>query len=195
VQSHRLRLKTLFDHANAGLSSTVPALIFGLAVFLFAAHAISQTRLTRDVDAPPHSVAAEQAVPATSFNVGTSLSAPVPTVEEADLAAPLPIPFSALAATEAGSQSSSESSSQSVPAPSTHAATKTKPPHHGLGVALAIVGTAALVSGVALFATEQSIGLCGPSSHGCSEAKDAGLVLMPVGAGVAITGFYLQFHR
>ena len=74
-------------------------------------------------------------------------------------------------------------------------ATKTKAQHHGLGVALAIVGTAALVSGVALFATEQSIGVCSPSSHGCSEAKDAGLVLMPVGAGIAITGFYLQFHR
>jgi hypothetical protein len=102
-------------------------------------------------------------------------------------------PFLALA--QDGGQSSSSQNLPSGGAPAKPPTAKTKSPHHGLGVALAIVGTAALVSGIALFATEQSIGFCSPSSHGCSEAKDAGLILMPVGAGIAITGFYLQFHR
>ncbi|MGO9325723.1 MAG: hypothetical protein ACLP07_14285 [Terracidiphilus sp.] len=185
MQSHRLRLKAVFDHANAGRSSTVLALIFGLAAVLFATQAISQTRLNRDTESPPQSAAA-------------AISAPVPTVEEADLAASLPIPFSALAATEAGNQSSSESSSQSVPPPpppTKPTLSKVKPPHHTLGVILALVGTTAFAAGIALYAGEQSIDLCNGASHGCNEARDAGLVLMPVGAGVAVTGFYFTFHR
>jgi hypothetical protein len=124
--------------------------------------------------------------------------ASVPSLEEASLVSPTSNQFFSLAL-EGGQSSSSQSllsqDSSSGAAPAQPRAVKTKSPHHGLGVALAIVGSAALVSGIALFATEQSIGVCGPSSHGCSEAKDAGLILMPVGAGVAITGFYLQFHR
>jgi hypothetical protein len=178
MQSHRFRLKGALDHANAGHSSTVPGLIFGLAAVLFATQAISQTRLTRDAEARPQSVAA-------------AISAPIPTVEEADLSAPLPIPFSSLEATQAGS----ESSSQSVPPPSPPAAAKTKPQHHGLGVALAVVGSAALAVGIAAYALGGG-DFCGnEQSGGCKEARDAGLVLMPVGAGVAVTGFYFVFHR
>ncbi len=181
MQSHRFFAKPVPDHVEVGRGSTLPALIFSLAAFLFASQAISQTRLNREIEAP-------------LVSATTPISAPIPALEEADLAAP-PISFSALEASQAGNQSSSESSSQSVPAPTKPTATKPKPQHHGLGVALAVVGTAALVSGVALFAAEQSIGVCNGSSHGCNEAKDAGLVLMPVGAGVAVTGFYFQFHR
>jgi hypothetical protein len=125
-------------------------------------------------------------------------SAPVSSFDEASLVSPTANLFLSLAL-DGGQSSSSQNlppeNSPSNAPPLQPRAVKTKSPHHGLGVALAVVGTAALVSGIALFATEQSIGFCSPSSHGCSEAKDAGLVLMPVGAGVAITGFYLQFHR
>lgn len=182
MQSHQFRLKVVLDHANAGHSSTVLWLIFGLAAVLFATQAISQTRLARDTEAPSQGAAA-------------AISAPIPTVEEADLSAPPPIPFSAMEATQAGSQSSSSQSSTSIGGPAKPPAVKTKPPHHGLGVALAIVGTATLAVGIAAYALG-GIDICAnDKSGGCKEARDAGLVLMPVGGGVAITGFYLQFHR
>ena len=181
MQSHRFRLKAVFDHTNAARSGVVPAVILGLAAALVSTQAISQTRLNRDVEAPPVGVAAP-------------ISAPIPAMEEADLAAP-PMSFSALEASQAGNQSSSESSSQSVPAPTKPTATKPKPQHHGLGVALAVVGTAALAVGIAAYAIGGG-DFCGnEQSGGCKEARDAGLVLMPVGAGVAVTGFYFQFHR
>jgi hypothetical protein len=168
-----------------------------------ASKAAAQSRFDREtansaqdaVSATPQTSAA----PATPADVLTSVpEAPVPSLEEASLASPASNQFFSLAL-EGGQSSSSqnlppENPSSTAP-PAQSRPVKTKSPHHGLGVALAVVGTAALVSGIALFATEQSIGVCGPSSHGCSEAKDAGLILMPVGAGVAVTGFYLQFHR
>ena len=182
MQSHRFRFKAVLDHAKSGRSFVFPAVIFGVAAALASTQAISQNRLTRDAEAPPQSAVAP-------------IFAPVPTVEEADLVAPLPIPFSALEATQAGSPSSPESSSQSVPPPPPPAAHKTKPPHHGLGVALAIVGSATLAVGIAAYALG-GIDICAnDKSGGCKEARDAGLVLMPVGGGVAVTGFYLQFHR
>ena len=182
MQSHLFRPKRVLSHMNVDRSSIVPGLIFGLAAVLFATQAICQTRLTRDIEAAPQSAA-------------TDLSAPVPTIEEADLVAPLPISFSALEATDGASQSSSSQSLPPPDAPAKPPAAKTKPPHHGLGVALAIVGTATLAVGIAAYALG-GIDICAnDNSGGCKEARDAGLVLMPVGGGVAITGFYLQFHR
>jgi hypothetical protein len=62
-------------------------------------------------------------------------------------------------------------------------------------VALAIVGSAALAVGVAAYAIS-GIDICANAkSGGCKETRDAGLVLMPVGGGVAFTGFYLVFHH
>jgi len=168
---------------------------FACATLFAASQSVAQSRFTRDIDYPAQDAAATapqvSAAPVTPAE--TEVSAPVPNAEEASSASPAADPFLSLA--QDGGQSSSSQSSSSTGGPAKPPAAKTKPPHHGLGIALAVVGTAALVSGIALFATEQSIGYCSPSSHGCSEAKDAGLVLMPVGAGVAITGFYLQFHR
>jgi hypothetical protein len=85
-----------------------------------------------------------------------------------------------------------------MPAPATATKTKarnTKPPHHALGVTLAVVGVTALVAGTVLFAGEKSISVCNGSSTGCNEARDTGIALMPIGAGVAAVGFYFQFHR
>ena len=55
VQSHLFRLKRVLSHMNVDRSSIVPGLIFGLAAVLFATQAISQTRLTRDIEAAPQS--------------------------------------------------------------------------------------------------------------------------------------------
>ena len=62
-------------------------------------------------------------------------------------------------------------------------------------MALAIAGITALAVGVAAYALG-NIDICSnEKSGGCNEARDAGLVLMPVGGGVAVTGFYLVFHH
>jgi hypothetical protein len=114
-------------------------------------------------------------------------------VEEAGLVSPAASPFLSLALD--GAQSSSSQNLPPTDAPAKPPAAKTKPPHHGLGVALAIVGTATLAVGIAAYALG-GIDICANEhSGGCQEARDAGLILMPVGAGVAVTGFYLQFHR
>jgi hypothetical protein len=137
-------------------------------------------------------------------NVLTSVpEAPVPEasvsgLEEASLVSPTADMFLSLAQ-ESGQSSSSQSlppqNSTSTAPPAQPRAVKTKSPHHGLGVALAIVGSAALAVGVASYALS-GIDICANAkSGGCKEARDAGLVLMPVGGGVAFTGFYLVFHH
>ena len=123
----------------------------------------------------------------------TDIPAPLPVREEANLTSPQRIPFLAL---ETG-QNNGQSSSQSAPAATTQntaTTTKTKTSHHGLGVALAVVGTTALAAGILLYVGEQHA-YCNSSSTGCNEAKDAGIALMPIGAGLAVTGFYFQFHH
>ncbi len=187
--------RTLSSSGDTRLRLPIVATLFACAALLAASQSAAQTQIARDIGGPARDSANELPLlnSAPAAPAETDISAPVPRLEEASLVSPAANPFFSLALD--GGQSSSSQSATSIGSPAKPPAAKTKPPHHGLGVALAIVGTAALVSGVALFATEQSIGVCGPSSHGCSEAKDAGLVLMPVGAGVAITGFYLQFHR
>ena len=125
-------------------------------------------------------------------------SAPVPSLEEASLFGPNSNQFFSLGL-EAGQSSSSQNlpsqDSSSGGAPARPRTVKTKSPHHGLGVALAIVGSAALAVGVAAYALSE-IDICAnEKSGGCKEARDAGLVLMPVGGSVAVTGFYLVFHH
>jgi hypothetical protein len=196
--------KTLRGRGEAHRCTSILATAFACAALLVASQCAAQSRFDRDIadhvsDPARYGLSATQqtsgalATPAEADVLTSVPAAPVPNLEEADLVSPASNPFLALA--EEGGQSSSSQNLPSDGAPAKPPTAKTKSTHHGLGVALAVVGTAALVSGIALFATEQSIGFCSPSSHGCSEAKDAGLVLMPVGAGVAITGFYLQFHR
>jgi hypothetical protein len=126
------------------------------------------------------------------------LGAPPSSLEEASVVSPTADMFLSLAQ-ENGQSSSSQNLSpenSSSTAPPAHArAVKTKSPHHGLGVALAIVGSTALAVGVAAYAIS-GIDICANAkSGGCKETRDAGLVLMPVGGGVAFTGFYLVFHH
>jgi hypothetical protein len=176
----------------------------------FASQAAAQSRFDRDVadhTANPTQDAAS-ATPQTSAPVVTPAgtdaltsvpeapvpSAPVPGLEEASLVSPTSNQFFSLAL-EAGQSSSSQSLPSQDSAPAQPRAVKTKSPHHGLGVALAIVGSAALAVGVAAYAIS-GIDICAnDKSGGCKETRDAGLVLMPVGGGVAFTGFYLVFHH
>jgi hypothetical protein len=119
--------------------------------------------------------------------------APVSSLEEDSLVSPTANLFLSLAQ-ENGQSSSSQNLPSGAPPPQPRGV-KTKSPHHGLGVALAIVGSAALAVGVASYALGGADICSNEKSGGCKEARDAGLVLMPVGGGVAFTGFYLVFHH
>lgn len=170
-----------------------------------ASQAAAQTRFERGIaDSAQDAVSAAVATPVDAGGLSSVLEAPVPgasvsSLEEANVVNPNSSQFFSLAM-ENGQSSSSQNlpsgqNSSSGAAPAQPRAVKTKSPHHGLGVALAIVGSAALAVGVASYALG-GIDICAnEKSGGCKEARDAGLVLMPAGGGVAITGFYLQFHR
>jgi hypothetical protein len=126
------------------------------------------------------------------------LDAPISSLEEASLVSPTSNKFLSLAL-EGGQSSSSQNlppESSASTAPAAHPRpVKTKSPHHGLGVALAIVGSTALAVGIASY-TLGGMDICAnEKSGGCKEARDAGLVLMPAGGAVAVTGFYLVFHH
>jgi hypothetical protein len=170
-------------------SATFKAASLGLIALLVVPQAGAEGRIFGGSGGQDQvEVSAEQVAP--------KPSTPAPAPEEANLASPQGIPFLALEAGQNGGESSSQDAAQNAPVPSGKTpAARTKPPHHALGVTLAIVGTAALVAGAVLFAGEESIGFCNGASKGCNEAKDTGLALMPIGGVVAVTGFYLQFHR
>lgn len=171
------------------------ATLLACAALFAASQSAAQSQIARDIGGPAQDAA--NATPlvnsASATPAETDISAPVPRLEEASLVSPVASAFLSLA--QDGGQSSSSQSSTSIGSPAKPPAAKTRSPHHGLGVALAIVGTATLAVGVAAYALG-GIDICANEhSGGCKEARDAGLVLMPVGAGVAVTGFYFTFHR
>jgi hypothetical protein len=169
--------------------------LFACAALVAASQSAAQSQIARDIGGSAQDAAnATPLVSSVSATPAeTDVSAPVPRLEEAGLVSPVASPFLSLA--QDGSQSSSSQSSTSIGGLAKPTAAKTKPPHHGLGVALAIVGTATLAVGIAAYALG-GIDICAnDSSGGCKEARDAGLVLMPVGAGVAATGFYFTFRH
>lgn len=171
------------------------ATLLACAALFAASQSAAQSQIARDIGGPAQDAA--NATPlvnsASATPAETDISAPVPRLEEASLVSPVASAFLSLA--QDGGQSSSSQSSTSIGSPAKPPAAKTRSPHHGLGVALAIVGTATLAVGIAAYALG-GIDICANEhSGGCKEARDAGLVLMPVGAGVAVTGFYFTFHR
>lgn len=204
-------------HWDARRCKSILAMAFACAA-LFAASqsastAAAQSRFDRgiaDHTADRISDSAQDAVAATpqtgaavampaDTDVLTSVpEAPVPILEEASLVSPAADMFLSLAQ-DNGQSSSSQNlppeNSYSTAPPAQPRAVKTKSPHHGLGVALAIVGSAALAVGVASYTLGETDFCANAKSGGCKEARDAGLVLMPVGGGVAVTGFYLVFHH
>ncbi len=187
------RIRPTSGEMRARLS--ILAALFACAALFGASQCAAQLRIARDIDGPALDTAnaTPLASSASAAPAETDISAPVPRVEEAGLVKPTANSFFSLALE--GGQSSSSQNLPPADAPAKPRATKIKPPHHGLGVALAIVGTATLAVGVAAYALGE-IDICANEhSGGCEETRNAGLVLMPVGAGVAITGFYLQFHR
>ncbi len=187
--------RTLSSSGDTRLRLPIVATLFACAALLAASQSAAQTQIARDIGGPARDSANELPLlnSAPAAPAETDISAPVPRLEEASLVSPAANPFFSLALD--GGQSSSSQSATSIGSPAKPPAAKTKPPHHGLGVAMAIVGTATLAVGIAAYALG-GIDICAnDNSGGCKEARDAGLVLMPVGGGVAITGFYLQFHR
>jgi hypothetical protein len=189
---------------DIGRSTSFLAASIGIAAFLFTGQSICQTRIAgRSAGQAQAMTAFEQAMAQLSAEVETEISAPTPQVEEANLAKP-PASLSlwmkgrGQASSQSSSLSGIQSSSQDSATAATStkaAATKTKPPHRELGIALAAVGTTALVVGVVAFAASRFDICANEHSGGCQQARDAGLILMPVGGAVAITGFYFQFHR
>jgi hypothetical protein len=158
-----------------------------------ARDAVSATPTTSTALATPADTAVLTSVPEAPVPVPAVPGAPVSSLEEASLVSPTANMLLSLA--QENGQSSSSQGLPSGAAPAQPRAVKTKSPHHGLGVALAIVGSAALAVGVAAYAIS-GIDICANAkSGGCKETRDAGLVLMPVGGGVAFTGFYLVFHH
>jgi hypothetical protein len=183
--------------AHRRKSILLAALAF--AAFFVASLSAAQTRIDRDIAVlSQDSAAAPQVSAAAATPAEIEISAPAPNVEEASLVSPAADPFLLIA--QDGGQSSSSQGSSSQSSSSTSAqpkppAAKTKSEHRGLGVALAVVGSVALAAGVVAYAFGEG-DFCGNvKSGGCPEARDAGLVLMPVGGGVAVTGFYLVFRH
>ncbi|MFZ1941559.1 MAG: hypothetical protein WBA18_17645 [Terracidiphilus sp.] len=169
-----------------------------LAVLVLAAQVVAQNPIIPvSADQNEPATGSPQTPAATYAPAPPEISAPAPAQEEASLVEPQAVPFLALAAGQDGGQSSSQTmpAAENVSNVTKGKATNTKPPHHALGVTLAVVGVTALVAGAVLFAGEKSISVCNGASNGCNEARDTGTALMPIGAAVAVTGFYFQFHR
>jgi hypothetical protein len=69
---------------------------------------------------------------------------------------------------------------------------------HGYWLALGIAGVIVAAAGVVAYAGSRSNAFfCGGSnpSGGCNEVRTTGLVLMPVGAAMAVTGFVMRFRH
>jgi hypothetical protein len=182
--------KTQPSCRDTRLCTSILAATFACATLFLPSQSAAQSRFTRDFDYPAQDAAAAalqvSATPATPAEM--EISAPVPTVEEASLVNPATNSFFLLA--QDGGQSSS-----SIAAPAKPPAAKSKSQHRGLGVALAALGSVALAVGVAAYAIGRDDFCANAKSGGCPEARDAGLALMPVGAGVAVTGFYLVLRH
>lgn len=204
MKFHLERSETLRGRCDTHRCISILATAFACAALFIASQCTAQSRFDRDIadhiaDPARDGVSTTQltsgalATPVDTDVLTSAPGAPVPNLEEADLVSPVSNPFLALA--EEGGQSSSSQNLPSSGAPAQPRPVKTKSPHHGLGVALAIVGSTALAVGVAAYAIS-GIDICANAkSGGCKETRDAGLVLMPVGGSVAFTGFYLVFHH
>jgi hypothetical protein len=187
--------RTRPSSGDTRLCLSIVATCFACAALFAASQCAAQSQIARDIADPAQDAA--DGIPLVNYAPATpaktDISAPIPRLEEASLVNPAANSFFSLA--QEGGQSPSSQSSSSAASPAKPPAAKTKSPHHGLGVALAIVGTAPLAVGIAAYALG-GIDICANDrSGGCKEARDAGLVLMPVGAGVAATGFYFTFRR
>lgn len=124
------------------------------------------------------------AVPAAE-NTATEISAPVPNLEDATPAKPASDSMFAMDAMQDPSSSSSMTQTQKP--------VKAKAPLHGLGIAMAIVGSVVLVGGIGAFALSEQCK--NPTSGECGTVHGAGIGMMAAGGGVAATGFYFQFHK
>jgi hypothetical protein len=184
--SHSIQLR--WKRSACGESAIAATL--SLAALLMTPQLAAQNRIFGDSVDPVQPEAGLQPAPTSHNRTGLrQISAPDPVREDASLVRSQAIPFLALEA-----QDSSQSSSQSGvmnPTPTQTKASRTKPPHRGLGIALAVVGTTTLAVGITLDRLSNTA-VCGA---GETECRHLGIALMPVGGAVAVTGFYLTFHR
>jgi hypothetical protein len=191
MESHLLSRVTRFS--GRCVSRSAPF----VAVIVLAAQVIAQNPLIPSSVKEPSSASGSQQIDAANPTPPTTeISAPAPAEEQASLSNAQRIPFLAIAAGQDTSQSSSPSAAITT---TTQTPTqKKKPAHRGLGIALVVVGTTALVVGAVGYAVFTGPGtFCngGGDSGNCHTANTAALVLIPVGAGVAGTGLYFTFHR
>jgi len=177
------------SHKALCRSMPVRLAALGLAVAFTASQNPAQNLRGSDSAAPAQAATNSHTVPAGTAT--SDVSAPVPNLQEATVVKPFSDSLFSLAAAQDG-QSSSSSASNVMAAP---AAKKPNPPHHALGRALSDIGIGALASGIILFAAESHY--CGSNTKptDCSEARDAGIALMPAGGALMVTGFVLRFHR
>lgn len=203
MEVHLLSTAPSLSQARANRNTGFLAALFALSILFFNSHSAAQTRMAGNSASRGEFAATLPGIKdVPSVQMEPEISAPVPNMEVSSLTNQAgAVSFQALAA-QNSSQSSSQSASQDSTAGSSSsttsaktATTKSKPPHHALGVTLAVIGTTTFAAGVVLLAGEHAISVCNGASKGCNEARDAGLVMTPVGGAVAITGFYLQFHR
>jgi hypothetical protein len=184
LHSHRFRT------GRRCVSRSVPF----IAVFTLAAQVVAQSP---SISEPAGAaVGSTQTMAAQAGHAQVEISAPAPaaTQQEALLSSPDAVPFLAIEAAQDNGQSSSQSGQSATNSMKTTAASK-KPPHRGLGIALAVLGVTALAAGAVAYGVGKTSLCVNEQSGGCKEARDAGIALMPIGGAVAVTGFYLQFHR
>ena len=186
---------TPFKRITACSRAFAVAATLGLTAHLVPTPAVAQGEFPSSANQSREGSTLQQVTSPSDGKNPTPAASPAPAQEKSGSPGSGAIPFHSLEIKDA--QSSSQDGSQASQKTSNSAMTPaphTRPSHRTLGTALAIAGIAALVAGAALYVGEQHA-YCNGSSTGCSEARDTGIALMPIGGAVAVTGFYLRFHR
>jgi hypothetical protein len=198
MKAHVLSHAVQFNRRFVSRSAPILALLL-VASPLIPMQAVAQNRIIlRIVEQEGAAAGSGQAASAALTPSPIEISAPTPAPDEAKPDSSPTISFLALEAAENSGWSSSQDAAKAPASAANPAITppaKSNPPHHKLGVTLAVLGTATLVVGVAGFTLTRALGgFCSPARP-CGAFHDATIGMMPAGAGVAITGFYLASRR
>lgn len=191
MEPHPISQSIQLRHKCSGHGKSAIAATLTLAALLAASPAAAQNRIFRDsADLIQPEASVQLAALSDNETASKQISAPETGLEDTSLVRPQLIPFLSLEAAQDSGQSSSQTGVM-TPTSAQTKATKPKPPHRALGIALAVVGTTTLAVGIALDRLSDTA-VCG---GGETECRHVGIALMPVGGAVAVTGFYFTFHR